>query len=263
MAKAPSFGDESDSGISTLLAYMLSQDKGKGLQQQLPNAIATEGTDAATGAKFVDPVASGKVEAEKTMGQRTVETAPSRSIMRGTLVKAKQLTDTVPPAPKGIQKFIKGSQTAIKGETGEIPQIKEFHNMVDSALTSFARTMYAEKGNVANWDIARVKKSFSDIVWDTEDQRALGWNRAVDTYNDVIGAYKGLQGETIDKRELLSPKEIGRARFLSGANVYDDLSDEEMEGVFDGDVETIPKPFLEKAVAEYEKRGLHQKGQMQ
>jgi len=104
------------------------------------------------------------------------------------------------------------------------------------------------------------ENKFREYNYDTEDARALGWNRAIDTYNDVIGSYKSLETEKIDKRELLTPKEIGRSRLLSGINEYSDLTDEEMDGVFDGPVEIVPKPYLEKAVSEYERRRLHQRG---
>lgn len=255
--KPPTFDNNEDSGLGALVGYMLAQQKGQGLQQQLgAGAIPVEGTDPGTGAKFENPENKAKVKQAEIEGQRVAETAPSRAVMKGTLIKAKQLTDTVPPAPVGIQKFIHGAKTSFAGATGEIPQIQEFHNMVDSSLTSFARTMYAEKGNVANWDIARVKKAFSDIVWDTEDQRSLGWNRAVDTYNDVIGSYKTLQNEMIDKRELLAPKEIGRARLLYGITDLSDLSDDELIGAVEGDIKPIPKTAREAALAELKKRGL-------
>lgn len=55
--KAPKFdfggGSSGQAGQNLLLGYMLAQQKGLGLQQQLgPGAIATGGTDPATGAKF-------------------------------------------------------------------------------------------------------------------------------------------------------------------------------------------------------------------
>ena len=251
-----------NSGMSALMGYILAQKKGQAGQAQMgPGSIATRQTDPSTGVTTENPEAAAQVKSAETMGQRVAETSSPRAIMKGVLVNAKKLTDTVQPPPPGIGKFIKGAQTAIKGETGEIPQIKEFNRMIDSSLAAFSRTMYSEKGTQSDRDISRMRKAFSDITWDTEDQRALGWNRAIETYNDVIGSYKGLQNEILDKRELLSPKEIGRSRLLSGMNEYSDLNDEELEGVFEGplNIEGI-KPFLETAISEYEKRGLDKKG---
>ena len=250
---------------SSVVNLNIDEARSQALHEQLGSgAVPVGGTDPLTGARFENPQGSAQVESAKIEGQKLAETASPRAIMRDTLVKAKQLADTVPPPQKGIQRLIQGSKNTYQGATGEIPQIQEFNNMIDSSLGAFGRTMFLEKGAQSDRDISRIKKSFSDIAWDTEDQRALGWNRAIDTYNNVIGTYKNLQNEKIDKRELLSPKEIGRATFLSGANKYDDLSDEELEGLFDGDVEDKRMlPFLENAIVEYEKRGLHQKDRVQ
>ncbi len=149
-----------------------------------------------------------------------------------------------------------GVSNQFKGDvTQEIPQISEYHKMVDSTLTAFARTMFAEKGNVANWDIARVKKAFSDIAWDTEDSRALSWNRAIDTYNEVMSSYKNIDPEElIDKREMMSPKEIGRARVLSGNTDFSDLSDEELAGAYVPNDKAVPRPFKEAMLKEVQRR---------
>lgn len=262
--KGKKFGDfdsdGGDAGLTTLMAYILGQNKGQDLKQELgPGAIPTKGTSP-SGATYENPEALAQVKGAEQQAQRVVETAPSRSIMRGTLQKAKMLADTVPAPKAGIGRIIKGAQNQFRGEvTQSLPQVKEYNSMIDSALTAFARTMFAEKGNVANWDIARVKKAFSDIAWDTEDTRALSWNRAIDTYNDVIGSYKSLSSELIDKRELMSPKEIGRSRLISGLNEYSDLTDDELEGAFEGDIEVVPKPYLEKLIKTYESRNLHQR----
>ena len=255
--KSPEKTKKRFSGAGQSMSGLISQQRGQASQQATPpGAVVTQVRNPYTGANYVDPVASGKVRAEEFMQEKVAETASPRAIMRGTLVKAKRLTDMVPAPPAGLNKIPKGINNVIKGATGEIPQINEFHNMIDSSLSAFGRTMFLEKGTQSNKDISRIKKSFADIAWDTEDQRALGWNRAIDTYNGVISSYKTLSGETIDKRELLSPKEIGRARFLSGENKFDDLTDEEISGATEGDLKMVPKPIKEKLYQEAKRRGL-------
>lgn len=53
---APKMGGGSSAGLGTLLAYMVSQQKGKGLKQELgPSATATRATDPSTGVTYETP----------------------------------------------------------------------------------------------------------------------------------------------------------------------------------------------------------------
>lgn len=261
-SKIPDYGSGGNNSLQNMIiAQSLLPEK---LEQQKKAKIQEE-TELA-------PLERQRAE-QKKIGERVVETAPSRAIMKGTLIKSKRLADTVTPPPAGIDRLIKGASLAWKGNvTQELPQINEYNKNIDAALTAFARAMYAEKGNVANWDIERVKKAFSSIEWDTADARALSWNRAIDTYNDVMRAYSGVSGgfdptipkgeqvfnpleELIEKREMMSPYEIGRSRYLSGESIYDDLSDEELAAISEGPMNIVPSNIHQKYIEELKKRG--------
>lgn len=219
--KAPSFSG----GSNPLMTMMMAQ-------SMLPDKERVKTEAKVEEEKQLVPVSAEKA-AEQKVAERTVETAPSRAVMKQTLIKAKQLADQVPAQKPGGQRLAGGLKTFFKGNvTQQIPQIPEYNNLINSGLTAFARTMFAEKGNVANWDIQRVRNAFSNIEWDTEDVRALSFNRAIDVYNDVMGSYKTIpQEELIDKREMLTPKEFGRARFLSGDGDFSDLTDDELAAI--------------------------------
>lgn len=241
--KVPKIGGSGNALMSMMLAQSMYPEK---------KAVETEAKVAEETA--LAPLEREKAEAKK-IGERIVETAPSRAVMKQTLVKAKKLVDQVQPQEPGMKRFTGGLQTWIKGKTQEIPQIAEYENMVGSGLTAFARTMFAEKGNVANWDIARVKKAFSDIVWDTADNRALSFNRAVDIYNDVMNSYQSIpKEELLDKREMLTPKEMGRSRYLSGEGDFADLTDEEVASITEDDISKVNPKRNQELLQELERR---------
>lgn len=211
------------------------------------------------------------VSAEEEKAKTAVQAGPSLGAVKGTLNQLKSLSNTVTPQQPGIKGIISGAGRAYGTATGQEPQIKEYERLSNSMLAQFARTMATEKGNLANQDIARMKSAFLDMKFDTEDSRALGWDRFVDTYNDIIEGYGSVDGKPyvtllsgvgkLDKREFMTPREIGRSRILKvnpdgSSPKFDDLSDEELTEATNGDLKVVPLQNLQSLQEQGRKRGL-------
>lgn len=185
--------------------------------------------------------------------------------MKDTLTRAKQVFDTVPRPEPGWG----GKRTAIgnfiKGWTGEIPQIGEYDSIIEPALSKFARVMYDERGTMANQDINRMYKIFSDIKGATKEQASLRWRGAIEQMNNFISGYKKLSDEfdPLDVRELMSSDEIGRSAILRGEKDFSSYTDEEIEAALDQATEArssgrphiIPQASFQILLEEAKRRG--------
>ena len=223
-------------------------------QKQIPGGILTKASGENVTTESPENI--GKVKAAEEQAQMEIQNSPNIDYVSRQFKVLKQLADTVPTTEPGIRGIIKGSQTSYKGATSQIPQLSVYEGKKNSVLSIVARSMRAEKGNLAEGDVQRVSSGFGNLAFHTPDTKALTWDLLIDDINDTISSrgYKTIV--PLDKRQILSPAEIGRSRVLRGMSNFEDLNNEELTGATEGDLKVIPIHVLQALREEGKKRRL-------
>ena len=167
--------------------------------------------------------------------------------IKESLSRLKNLSNTIPSTSPGLQRFIQSAAISFRAKfLGEFPQL-HYYQSEKAWLRSKLDTTFIG-----------MSVFLPELPYDTFDVRAMSWYNLVDQYNMRAEWYVKRfpeQVTLIDRRELMAPREIGRAALIHLRN-FEDLTNDELMEAFQGDLSWVNTDVLQTARMECEKRTL-------
>lgn len=178
-----------NSGIGALMAMMVAQQKGGGLQQQLgSNAIATKGTDAATGAEMVNTDNAALAGSEAL--NQTLE-------LKNALKAVDRMEGLANKLPGGrVQGTIASGKAEASGGEGEDADVKLYNDFVQAHAIIIARAMNPGV-RFTNYEAQSVA---SPLIWhpnESPDLRAKKFALVRESLSGNLNTFSGKQDSGI------------------------------------------------------------------